>query len=176
MFSQNIQRTIFIEFGYSKNEQGVSLIWTCGIEGPVVKIVTVHNHATQAACPLSLVNQVHNSTSTTFENPQQIFSEVVSGIHADVALLLPSKASLKSIQYARYINNLPPNIENLEDYVTPQALLPNRTRAVYVEMLQQQNRVQPNLQHLMTDFEHSVVCYHYLSSYTLHVSIDPAIS
>jgi len=49
-------------------------VWTQGLEGPVVKVVTEHNHAAQAARPeaLQLVDQIRQHATTTSERPQQI--------------------------------------------------------------------------------------------------------
>ncbi|XP_050516064.1 uncharacterized protein LOC126890938 [Diabrotica virgifera virgifera] len=98
-------------------------VWTDG-DGQVVKIVTHHNHAAQAARPAAarLVATAKERCTTTQETPQQIIGNVISAAHADVAAILPKKESLKKIiRRARGDEGVPALPRNIQELVIPQA-------------------------------------------------------
>ncbi|KAK4877033.1 hypothetical protein RN001_009539 [Aquatica leii] len=82
-----------------------------------------HNHAAQAARPDALrVKQfLRERASATQETPQQIMSQAVEGIHANVAAKLPSKETIKrNIRKKRNKDRAPPIPENVGNLVLPQ--------------------------------------------------------
>ncbi|XP_031336714.1 uncharacterized protein LOC116166031 [Photinus pyralis] len=97
LFSKKTRDNINAIWVCEKRSTCKGRVWTEGMNGEVIKVVNLHNHAAQAARPeaVRLVNEVCTRARTTQETPQQILAEVVSEAHANVAALLPRKDSLK---------------------------------------------------------------------------------
>jgi FLYWCH zinc finger domain len=101
-------------------------VWTQEENGEIVKVVTPHNHAAQAARPqaLQMICQMKERARTSLEQPQQIVSTSVAGVHADVAALLPRKDSLKrTIRNARNDNGIPALPRNVEELMIPEVCM-----------------------------------------------------
>ena len=79
-------------------------VWSRGIDGEIFKVVTDHNHAAQAARPeaIRIIDEVKEHAARTQDAPQQILSNVLTGVHADVAAVLPRKDTLKCQAHGRY--------------------------------------------------------------------------
>ncbi|KAF5279112.1 hypothetical protein FQA39_LY05790 [Lamprigera yunnana] len=106
-----------------KHGQCKGRIWTNNLSNEVVKILIEHNHAAQAARPDALrVKQfLRERASTTQETPQQIMSQAVKGIYANVAAILPLKATIKrNIRKRRNKDSAPPNPKYVGNLVLPQ--------------------------------------------------------
>ncbi|KAK4882548.1 hypothetical protein RN001_005867 [Aquatica leii] len=96
---------------------------TNNLSNEVVKISMEHNHAAQAARPDALrVKQfLKERASATQETPQQIMSQAVEGIHANVAVILPSKETIKrNIRKRKNKDGAPAIPENVGNLVLPQ--------------------------------------------------------
>ncbi|KAB0803048.1 hypothetical protein PPYR_00018 [Photinus pyralis] len=97
-------------------------VWTNGKDGEVVKTVTHHNHAAQAARPaaIRLVTTVKERAATTQESPHQIIANVIPQAHADVAAIMPKKDALKkTIRRARRDEEAPALPRNMQELVIP---------------------------------------------------------
>lgn len=104
-----------------KRSQCKGRVWTSGLDGPVVKTVTDHSHAAQAARPeaLQIVQGIRERAIETHENPHMIVGNAIRQAHDNVKACLPKKDSLKRT-IRRVRNNddghpaLPQNLEELE--------------------------------------------------------------
>ncbi|KAB0801058.1 hypothetical protein PPYR_05412 [Photinus pyralis] len=123
LFSKKTRDNINAIWVCEKRSTCKGRVWTEGMNGEVIKVVNLHNHAAQAARPeaVRLVNEVCTRARTTQETPQQILAEVVSEAHANVAALLPRKDSLKrSIRAMRKVGNMPRLPQTIDQLNIPQ--------------------------------------------------------
>ena len=100
-------------------------VWTRGLDGPVVKIVTKHNHPAEVTRPeaLQVVQQLRNRAANTQEQPQQRIATAVTGIHQNIAASLPRLSSMKrTIHRVRNNNGIPSLPHNLEQLIIPQVI------------------------------------------------------
>lgn len=100
-------------------------IWTQGLDGRVVKIVTSHTHAPDATRPeaLQILGDIRERAITTQEQPQQIVATAVQAAHENVRAHLPAKESLKrTIRNVRNHNGAPRLPATLEELVIPQVI------------------------------------------------------
>ena len=98
-------------------------VWSRGIDGEIFKVVTDHNHAAQAARPeaIRIIDQVKEHAARTQDAPQQILSNVLTGVHADVAAVLPRKDTLKkTVRNVRRMEDIPALPRNVQDLLIPQ--------------------------------------------------------
>ena len=85
--------------------------------------MTDHNHAAQAARPeaIRIIDEVKEHAARTQDAPQQILSNVLTGVHADVAAVLPRKDTLKkTVRNVRRMEDIPALPRNVQDLLIPQ--------------------------------------------------------